>query len=59
MLELAPEMRVATVTAYMANLARRLRGRQFRNDLLARDLLSDVRLFTLEALPNDVDRSTG
>jgi transcriptional regulator with XRE-family HTH domain len=58
-LELAPEMRVATVTAYMANLARRLRGRQFRNDRSAQDLLSEVRLFTLEALSNDVDRSPG
>ncbi|WP_245607111.1 helix-turn-helix domain-containing protein [Pseudonocardia spinosispora] len=52
-LDLPPELRVSTVTAYMANLTRRLRDRRFRNDRSARDLLSDVRVFTLEALPND------
>ena len=52
-LELPPELRVSTVTAYMVNLTRRLRDRRVRNDVGARDLLSDVRLFTLEALPND------
>ncbi|OJY48780.1 helix-turn-helix transcriptional regulator [Pseudonocardia sp. 73-21] len=52
-LELPPELRVSTVTAYTANLTRRLRDRRLRNDRSARDLLSDIRLFTLEALPND------
>lgn len=51
-LNLAPELRVATVTAYANNLSRRLRKPCFRTNKLAGELMSDLRDFTLEALPN-------
>lgn len=52
-LELPPELRVATVTAYAGNLARRLRARRFRGSPAAGQLLNDLRSFTLDALPNE------
>ncbi|MDQ2709940.1 MAG: hypothetical protein M3Z25_20970 [Actinomycetota bacterium] len=51
-LDLSPDLRVATVTAYADNLGRRLRDPRFRANKLAVELLRDLRDFTLEALPN-------
>jgi transcriptional regulator with XRE-family HTH domain len=52
-LDLPPELRVATVTAYAQNLGRRLRKPHFRTDKVAGELLRDLRDFTLEALPSE------
>lgn len=52
-LDLPPELRVATVTAYANNLGRRLRASRFRSNKLAGELMRDLRDFTLEALPNE------
>lgn len=54
-LDLPPELRVATVTAYTGNLARRLRARRFRGSQAGGQLLHDLRVFTLEALPDEPD----
>lgn len=50
-LDLPPELRVATVTAYTTRMARRLRHRRFRGNASAGELLNELRVFTLEALP--------
>jgi hypothetical protein len=52
-LDLAPDLRVATVTAYTTRLARRLRGHRFRGNTTAGELLNAIRVFTLEALPKE------
>lgn len=54
-LALAPDLRVATVTAYTNNVARRLRRRPFRGNATAGELLENLRVFTLEALPDEPD----
>lgn len=51
-LDMPPDLRVATVTAYANSLGRRLRTPRFRENKLAGELLRDLRDFTLEALPN-------
>jgi transcriptional regulator with XRE-family HTH domain len=51
-LDLPPDLRVATVTAYANNLSRRLRNPCFRTNKLAGELMRELRDFTLEALPS-------
>ena len=52
-LDLAPDLRVATVTAYTTRLAHRLRHSQYRGNATADELLNAIRVFTLEALPKE------
>lgn len=56
-LDMPPELRVATVTAYTGNLARRLRARRFQSSQVAGQLLNDLRVFTLEALPDEPEEA--
>lgn len=57
-LELAPELRVSTVTAYLADLTDRLNASPFRNEKSALSLRAEIRSFNREALPCSPERSS-
>lgn len=57
-LEMAPELRVSTVTAYTGSIARRLHDRRFHGSPIAGQLVNDLRTFALEALPDEPDEET-
>ena len=49
MLELAPELRIGTVTGYLANLDRMLGQRRFADSRLAAELRQQIREFSAAA----------
>jgi hypothetical protein len=50
-LDLAPELRVSTVTGYMDSLDARLRQSRLHGNRAARELRQRIRSFSLSALP--------
>jgi hypothetical protein len=59
MLSMPPELRIATVTGWLADLDHRLSGRRYASSQAASGLRQQIRDFTANALPRHATREAG